>query len=438
MNSAYLNYKSFAKYALLTVTLLLGMFFASQIHGQELEILDDSAIELDSVLDHGQQSLVPVPQVALEVLVDQSTAFGEPVECEVCGPQAIETKEICLLKKRVVCVAAQDEVWLVSARKAHLCRDLSQIDVRILQNGNWQTSSLDSLTTEHSIDKSKTTLVYCHGNRTDLSWAKSRGLQVYQNLFESNCKQGECRCTRPPVRFVIFAWKSEQEKIRLCRDYQIKSKRAPIVGKTFGRFLGQFGDRDMVLSGFSLGSQVILTGLSGCESSGRNLPGRYQVCLVAPALAPSFVCGSLGGLADNCLVQRTEVFANEKDRAIKAAQKIAARTCREWLPEFKKLELSSGNAVNPIRVTDVGNDISRQHSTENYYSSNKVRCLHLEMLKQVTSAQISTVTGIPAAGEPVLEQSGQLLLDSVPVESPLNQTRMLGDIVDGISPNHSG
>ena len=186
---------------------------------------------------------------------------------------------------------------------------------------------------------------------------------------------------------MIFAWKSEQEKVRIRPDYELKTERASVVGKTFGKFLEQFSDRNVLLSGFSLGSQVVLTGLTNCESGGANLPGRYQVALIAPALDPKFVCGSLNTLPNVGLIQRTEVVANEKDIVIKAAQKMAAKICREWLPEFKRLARTSEFANNPIRVRDIGDDISRQHSTNNYYGSTEVQRLHREMLKQVYAIQ---------------------------------------------------
>ena len=371
MSNAYQTSSSFAKYCALATTLVFGLMAVIKTAGQD--------VGTHSVLK-------PLPMVT--EFADPGLIANQPapsINNEL--PQAVRTKDLCPLKKPLVCVAEQDEIWLVSARQSHLCwSDLSRIKVSQLQNEAWQPSSLEALTSRHANEKSKTTVVYCHGNRANLDWAQSRGLQVYQSIFQDG--HDHTQPSRPPIRFVIFAWKSEQEKIRIRPDYEIKSKRAPVVGKTFGKFLEQFDDSDMVLTGFSLGSQVILTGLTNCELGHHNLPGRYQVALVAPALAPSYVCSSsLERLPENRLIRRTEVVANDDDLAIKVAQKIAAKTCREWLPEFHKLACTSQFAINPIGLHVGEKDISRQHSTTNYYSSEKVRCIHNEMLDQVFAAQ---------------------------------------------------
>jgi len=385
MSNASLTTGMFAKHFAPATILLFGLLFVFPTLAQDAE--------LDSVLDRSflkPLSLAPeftdpgfpiikgpVDPLELSVVAEDFPAedfdpTGEAIAVLPQGdatPQAVRTKDLCPLKKPLVCVSGLDEIWLVSARRAHLCwSDLSQVEVSLLQNETWQP-----------------TVVYCHGNRTSLDWAQSRGLQVYQSLFqnENNGRQ----CSRPPVRFVIFTWKSEQEKIRIRNDYEIKSNRAPVVGKTFGKILEQFSDRKMVLSGFSLGSQIILTGLSNCELAQTNLPGRYQVALIAPALNPNFVCGSLPGLPNNRLIERTEVVANNDDLAIKVAQKLAAKKCRKWLPEFQRLARTSEFAINRIRIHTEENDISRQHSSTNYYNSEKVRCIHREMLDRVYAVQ---------------------------------------------------
>ena len=42
-----------------------------------------------------------------------------------------------------------------------------------------------------------------------------RAIQFYDNSLRN--------CDRPPLRFVVFAWKSEAEKARVIPDYKIKS-----------------------------------------------------------------------------------------------------------------------------------------------------------------------------------------------------------------------
>lgn len=406
MNTAPQTIGINAKSIAFAIVLLLVMLFACQTCGQELEAFSQqSTVELESVLapsellerndtsqDHGQSAVVDewsADQIATSIECNsQKTPGSETLQCDHCQSQAVKTRVNCPLGKRVVCVEGRDEIWLVSARQSHLCwSDLSRIEVSLLQNEVWQPSSLETLVSAHAEDKSRATVVYCHGNRTKLAWAKSRGLQVYQSTFQNEVDQS----TRPPVRFVIFAWKSEQEKTRLRPDYKLKTQRAAVVGMAFGKFLDQFSDRNMLLSGFSLGSQVVLTGLTGGESGRPNIGGRYQVALIAPALDPMFVCRSLRTLPDVSLIQRTEVVANENDVAIKAAQKLAAKTCREWLPEFKKLACTSAFATNRIQLHEIGDDICRHHTSNNYYNAEKVRCIHWEMLSQVHADQQSNV-----------------------------------------------
>ena len=415
-NSFDLMNSARVKALVFTAMPFLLILFACQAFGQDVEAFSfDGNVGVDSshnsvlvpgesvdqlepfqVLDH---PAMPVEPMGLESLGSQW-----PLPCEACEPQVVKTKGKCSLSEEIVCVSGRDEIWLVSARQSHLCQsDLSRLEVSLLRDSQWQLSSLETLTSAHAGNRSRATFVYCHGNRTKLAFAKSRGLQVYEALFQNEVDQS----TRPPVRFVIFAWKSEQEKVRLRTDYEIKSKRAFAVGSAFGKFLDQFADRNMLLGGFSLGSQVVLAGLTGCESKRSNLDGRYQVALTAPALDPSFVCSSLRQLPENSLIERTEVFANENDFAIKAAQKLAAKTCRKWLPELMKLANIMG--INPIQVHEVGKEISSRHSIANYYNSRSVRCIHRKMLEQVYAAQQS--------GERIEAAAGRSLAPSVLVEA---------------------
>ncbi len=150
------------------------------------------------------------------------------------------------ITKGVMKVLPQDEVWLISARESHLAPcDLSLIKVEQLNCGRWMPSSLECLVDAHELDKTKSTLIYAHGNQTNLSWAKSRGLQFYSLALE------ETACQRPPVRYVIFAWKSEREQ-HCAKDFILKSQRSEQLGITMAQILAQFPDRRIVLVGFSL------------------------------------------------------------------------------------------------------------------------------------------------------------------------------------------
>ena len=390
MNTAHQTIATKVKTIAFVTVMFLLMLGALPTCGQEhgnfnpagnigVEATLSSILAPEESVEHRAQTL-ELPAIQSELDSQQTLDLGT-LPCKVCQPQAVKTKGKCSLSEQIVCVSGRDEIWLVSARQSHLSpNDPSRLEVSILRDEIWQESSLESLTSAHAADKSRATVVYCHGNRTDLSFAKSRGLQVYQSTFRNEIDQS----TRSPVRFVIFAWKSEQEKPRLRPDYELKSRRATAVGSAFRDFLHQFSDRNMLLSGFSLGAQVILAGLTSCEPESTLLDGRYQVALIAPALDPLFVCQSLRRLPEIDSIQRTEVVANENDFVIKVAQKLSARACKRWLPEFKRF--TNVNSINPITLHEISDEISHRHAIDNYFKSETVRCIHREMLNQVYAA----------------------------------------------------
>ena len=122
---------------------------------------------------------------------------GSGLEAVSSVRSAIEFKA-CLGIRKSVQVDEQDEIWLVDARKSHRCpSDLSLINVRKFENGNWNPSSLENLATDHLMDPSRETVVFIHGNQTDGRWSLTRGIQVYRNLFK-NCYD------RKPIRLVIW------------------------------------------------------------------------------------------------------------------------------------------------------------------------------------------------------------------------------------------
>ncbi len=315
--------------------LVVGMVFATPIVGQDVSMLGGL------------------------------TVLERPLENAFIGvwnnaEQVVDTLTTCN-RLTPVRVLPQDEVWLVSARQAHLnpC-DLSTVVCSRLTNGEWVDDCLANLVAVHSTDKSKVTMMYVHGNRTDLKWAKSRGLQFYQNAMQT--------CARPPLRLVIFAWKSESELTRLIPDFKIKSDRSVDVGIALGRLLGQFGDRNMVLGGFSLGAQVVLQAVSDPDLQ-LNGYGQYRVAIFAPALNPSFVQSGLSQYPHNPIVERTEVFVNHDDRAVKVSQLIARKRTDSYVSTLSQLAATSGFSFNVIHVNDITAEITNKHSIVKYSSS---------------------------------------------------------------------
>ncbi|MEM9410970.1 MAG: hypothetical protein AAGA30_07650, partial [Planctomycetota bacterium] len=190
-----------------------------------------------------------------------------------------------------------DQIWLVSARGA-ACRQTGADKLPIQQYccGRWANS--DWLQINKSADGfAGQTLVYIHGYQTNLEHARVRGLEVYKNLF------GRCRISEP-IRFVIWAWKSEKEICRPVQDYQLKSNRAVLLGNLFADSLNYLGPKPPVIIGYSLGVQVIVSGLTKSQC--------YQGAPVSIAtIAAASDCGFTSSVCELCTsgrVKQTVVF----------------------------------------------------------------------------------------------------------------------------------
>ena len=274
--------------------------------------------------------------------------------------QIVDTLQSCGRVKHVR-IQPQDEVWLVNARESHLAPcDISLQRCSRLQNGQWIDAELAELVHQHREDKSKQTMIYVHGNRTELKWAKSRGLQFYENAMQLKC--------RPPLRFVIYAWKTEAEIPRLLPDFRIKLDRSLVVGTAFGKFLGQFSDRKIVLGGFSLGAQVVLKAVADHGlHDGR--AGKYRVAVFAPALNPNYTASELSHFANCPNVERTDVFKNREDRAVKISQLINRKRSSSFVYTLSQLAQTYGQSNNRIRIVDITTEVTKKHSIVKYSKS---------------------------------------------------------------------
>lgn len=304
--------------------------------------------------------------------------------------QIVDTLQSCGAIKPV-CIQPQDEVWLIDARESHLAPcDVSLQRCAQLQNGKWIDTDLSELVCRHRDDKSKQTMIYVHGNRTELKWAQSRGLQFYENAMQ--CER------RPPVRFVIYAWKSEAEITRLFPDFQIKSDRSLVVGTAFGKLLNEFSDRQLVLGGFSLGAQVVLKGVANEElHDGR--PGKFRVAIFAPALNPNYTASELSHFASCPNVERTEVFKNRDDRAVKLSQLINRKRAKSYVYTLSQLAMTLGRSNNRIRIVDITTEVTKKHSIVKYSKSP----LLVQKLGNMLCEQFATV--MPTQSAPTLSES---------------------------------
>lgn len=299
------------------------------------------------------------------------------------GPNGRQT--VVIRKKRitkgVVNVLPQDEVWLVSARCSHLSPcDLSLVKVDRLSGGRWCASNLDSLVDAHATDKSKATLIYAHGNRTDLSWARSRGLQFYSLALAATA------CRRPPVRYVIFAWQAEREQ-KCKKDFLIKSKRSDVLGITMAQLLAQFQDRQIILVGFSLGAQVIVTALDQpcvCEPVElSNNRGKYRVAVIAPVLDGGASSRQAKRYPNGEAVSRAEIFQNSKDRAVRLAGVIRRRQFPGQSKSIGALATGGNLPFGNVHVTELSSELCKYHAVSVYARSRAIKAGLSRMLNEV-------------------------------------------------------
>lgn len=267
-------------------------------------------------------------------------------------------------------VLPQDEIWVLSVRDC-VC-DISNLDrvtVQKLANNRFQDSTLDSLTTAHLANPQRTTMVYIHGNQTNYEYGVARGFQFYDNLFVKH------QCPRPPLRLILWVWKSERELPRLYPDYLVKSERAVQMGTTLTKTLNQFGNRKLALVGFSLGAQVILSSLEEMEPQCdcAAIDDKFHVALIAPATDPDYICKVIDRDAQSSIVRKSSVIVNYDDRAVKAMRVVVRRECPEARDRFSKLARENHFPLGPTEFFEVSQEISRKHAIERYTKSPTVK-----------------------------------------------------------------
>ncbi len=361
----------------LMAVLWAGLMLASYVSGQETSA--------NSFQCGSQQLLSAEPAVGLSPTPVLQSEFNITRTDSTLGSAAglvVYTSRTCL-RTEPVCICEHDDIWLISARESHAApADLSRLKCSHLIDGGWQDASLDELVQLHSTDKSKVTMLYVHGNRTALKWAISRGLQFYEQALQTE--------KRPPMRFVIFAWRSDVERARIFADYDIKSRRSVTIGDTFGLLLCRFEDRNMVLGGFSLGAQVVLKALSKPELQlQQDRFGKYRVAILAPALNPCYIQSDLIEYPQNPLVHRTEVFLNCDDHAVKLSQTIARRRTQSTL-RLQDLAKRGEPGSHSIGICNITFEVNGRHSVVNYGRSASMNVKLASLLNATFEERILT------------------------------------------------
>ena len=323
-----------------------------------------------------------------EVITEQGSVTDDPaIEWADNAEQCVVVKKSILGCLEGIKVLPQDEVWFINARECH-CGDfdLSSLKVSKLVDSDLVPCELSELTEAHASGDELSTLIYVHGNQTDEEFATTRGLQVYRNAVATKADR------HGPVRYVIWAWKSEQETIRFYPDYLIKSDRSVQLGDSFAATLNQFSDRNLVVFGFSLGVRVVLSGFDSPLLQAREGdPTLYQVVFAAPAINAKYVAYRSKHPQKDTPVQQTLIFTNRKDRAIRAAQLIIRRQSSNKDATLAGLSRAGILDLGVVKSVDVFCESGRFHAIERYTRSNTMQNLVADMLNVVASQKSPTV-----------------------------------------------
>jgi len=309
------------------------------------------------------------PSITVEPFYENEVIEVADPTSAVNAPQQFVLRNPCLRVRESFTVADQDEIWFVSARD-FIDGETNVEGLKVSQavDGDLKLRSLTDLTGAHQSGDQLSTLIYVHGNQTDEDFALFRGFQVYRNLLATTAG------SRVPVRYVIWAWRSEQEKPRLYPDFKLKSERSITVGDTFAATLNQFSDQNMVVFGYSLGVQVLLSAFDSPDFHPRpNDPTQYQVMFM---LKPG--CKFVP-------IERSMVFTNRKDRAIRVAQTIIRRD--NPTEESTIIGLSNAGKLNvgSVMEVDVFEEAGRFHSVERYTRSETLQSVTADFLNNVAS-----------------------------------------------------
>ncbi len=178
----------------------------------------------------------------------------------------------------LTCVAApvgadggESQIWLISTRGAsHACGPEASLESlcysRLEEGGCWTPADAEAFAATD--DVARPTVVFLHGNRTDVGWAVRKGIFTYDVIRSAS----GCR----PMRYVIWSWPAE----RMCRgfkkDAQLKTDFGDVECHYLARWLDSLRPEVKVsLVGHSLGPRII-TGalhlLAGGEVGGQGLP----------------------------------------------------------------------------------------------------------------------------------------------------------------------
>ncbi len=279
-------------------------------------------------------------------------------------------------------VAEHDEVWFLDGRSSHYNPyDLNLVRTSRMIGRQWQDASIHDLVDAHVSDQSKVTLLFVHGYRTDECHSVQSAFTFYNQVLR-NCSQ-----PRPGVRYVIWAWRSEKELTRFCRDYGMVARRSNSVGRALGQVLAQFPDRHLVLAGYSLGCQAFLTALEEpdlqfrCDASP---DAGYQIALIAPALEGHYVSAQQWRQPLNHLVMKADIFDNSADRVLAGSRLLARAVAPRGNVSVQSLAANGNLPVQNISIFDLAASVGRNHALVVYTADPLIQTRVQQMVSQVS------------------------------------------------------
>lgn len=263
---------------------------------------------------------------------------------------------------RCIQLQAGDEIWITSSRQLSTCGpvDLDRVETCRWNGEGWISAETSELKAVHRTG-SATTVMFLHGNRTNLEWSAHRGLQVFQGVFGN-------RPDRPPVRFVIWSWPADPSHCRV-KEYRDNSFRSVWEANVLSGFIRELGTEHPIgLLGYSFGAQaVVLAAEQSCASSVETAdsPFDLRIACIAPAYQKpwSRVGESFSGAAD-CATQALQII-NSSDRALRAHYAINRIFGKSYACLTQVDEIAAKGCQSGI---DVGELVGSEHSIVRYAS----------------------------------------------------------------------
>ena len=294
---------------------------------------------------------------------------AQSLEADRLSPGSLDVRfqPLTSCQKRIQ-FSAEDEVWRVCARSQtgqpadQVCPTTFQ-----LRCGQWVEMTLESMIQSHLTDPGRKTVLYVHGNRTDSEWSIARASQMYEAIFGlQGCSE------RSPIRFVIWQWTAETELPNPLKDFKVKAHRSVAAGRVFGQIVEALKAEPMLIIGYSLGAQVITSGLTSSvdgfalENKPKSNVPCHELVFIAPVFDEGYwreLCTAPGWLP----IGATTSFRNPHDPALKlianpTGRRGQFRNAFSWLSERPDL-------FGATRIVDLGSELRDKHAIVEYSSS---------------------------------------------------------------------